>query len=278
MARWTAGALGADPAIESHLDRRKALAGADFVVDTIQVGGARATRVDFDIPARYGLRYTINDTINVGGVLRGLRTIPVVLDIVRDMEAALSRRLVPELHEPDGDAGPGGRGAERGPDRRALPLGLLDRPHAGRLPRGAVRGGRGVQRRRQPPGVRAPARASRPRPVPGPRRVRAGRSGPRRRSRARRAVPAARALPDRIVGAPRRVQPVVHPQGRPRRALPRADRRVPVAGRREPGRVRRDPAQARRRRAVRDRAQRRVRGGHRPQPAHRASRAGSSPT
>jgi alpha-galactosidase len=42
--------------------------------------------VDFDIPARYGLRYTINDTINVGGVLRGLRTIPVVLDIVRDME------------------------------------------------------------------------------------------------------------------------------------------------------------------------------------------------
>ena len=42
--------------------------------------------MDFDVPARYGLRYTINDTINVGGVMRGLRTIPVVLDIVRDME------------------------------------------------------------------------------------------------------------------------------------------------------------------------------------------------
>ena len=46
----------------------------------------RATQLDFDVPARYGLRYTINDTINVGGVLRGLRTIPVVLGIVADME------------------------------------------------------------------------------------------------------------------------------------------------------------------------------------------------
>lgn len=86
MARWTATTLGADPRIEAHLDRRAALTGADFVVDTIQVGGARATQLDFDIPARYGLRYTINDTINVGGVMRGLRSIPVVLDIVRDME------------------------------------------------------------------------------------------------------------------------------------------------------------------------------------------------
>jgi alpha-galactosidase len=86
MAAWTADALGARPRIEAHLDRREALRGADFVVDTIQVGGARATQLDFDIPARYGLRYTINDTINVGGVLRGLRTIPVVLGIVRDME------------------------------------------------------------------------------------------------------------------------------------------------------------------------------------------------
>jgi alpha-galactosidase len=86
MATWTAGALGASPKIETHLERRKALAGADVVVDTIQVGGARATQADFDVPARFGLRYTINDTINVGGVFRGLRTIPVVLGIVRDIE------------------------------------------------------------------------------------------------------------------------------------------------------------------------------------------------
>jgi alpha-galactosidase len=86
MAHWTAGALGAEPRISAHLDRREALQGADFVVNTIQVGGARATQVDFDVPGRYGLRYTIADTIGVGGVFRGLRTIPVVLGIARDME------------------------------------------------------------------------------------------------------------------------------------------------------------------------------------------------
>jgi alpha-galactosidase len=85
MARWTAAALGAEPTVRGSLDRREALAGADFVVNTVQVGGARATQLDFDIPARHGLRYTINDTINVGGVMRGLRTLPVVLGIAGDM-------------------------------------------------------------------------------------------------------------------------------------------------------------------------------------------------
>jgi alpha-galactosidase len=85
MAAWTAQALGTTPSITASLDRREALADADFVINTIQVGGARATQVDFDIPGRYGLQYTINDTINVGGVLRGLRTIPVVLGIASDM-------------------------------------------------------------------------------------------------------------------------------------------------------------------------------------------------
>jgi alpha-galactosidase len=87
MARWTAAAVGAEPTISANLDRREALRGADFVVNTVQVGGGRATQVDFDIPARFGLRYTIADTIGVGGVFRGLRTIPVALGIARDMEA-----------------------------------------------------------------------------------------------------------------------------------------------------------------------------------------------
>lgn len=86
MAAYVAGAMGATPSVEAHLDRRAALPGADVVIDTIQVGGATATQVDFEVPGRYGLEYTINDTINVGGVFRGLRTIPVVLGIVRDME------------------------------------------------------------------------------------------------------------------------------------------------------------------------------------------------
>ncbi|MFL5779491.1 MAG: alpha-glucosidase/alpha-galactosidase, partial [Chloroflexota bacterium] len=77
MARWTAGALRANPTISAHPDRREALRGADFVINTIQVGGARATQCDFDVPGTFGLRYTIADTIGVGGVFRGLRTIPV---------------------------------------------------------------------------------------------------------------------------------------------------------------------------------------------------------
>ncbi len=86
MAAYVATTMGATPRVEAHLDRRVALPGADVVIDTIQVGGATATQVDFEVPGRYGLRYTINDTINAGGVFRGLRTIPVVLGIVRDIE------------------------------------------------------------------------------------------------------------------------------------------------------------------------------------------------
>ena len=54
----------------------------------IQVGGYEpATVIDFEIPKKYGLRQTIGDTLGIGGIMRGLRTIPVLLDIARDMEA-----------------------------------------------------------------------------------------------------------------------------------------------------------------------------------------------
>ncbi len=102
MARWTADALGAAPTIRGSLDRVEALSGADVVVNTIQVGGARATQVDFDVPARFGLRYTINDTINAGGVLRGLRTIPVVLGIAADMAEACPDALFLNYTNPMG--------------------------------------------------------------------------------------------------------------------------------------------------------------------------------
>lgn len=79
--------LGVDAKIESTTDRRAALAGADFVICTIQVGGYEpATVIDFEIPKKYGLRQTIGDTLGIGGIMRGLRTIPVLLDITRDME------------------------------------------------------------------------------------------------------------------------------------------------------------------------------------------------
>ena len=69
-------------------NRRKALAGADFVVNAIQVGGYEpSTVIDFEIPKKFGLRQTIADTLGIGGIFRALRTIPVMLDFARDMEA-----------------------------------------------------------------------------------------------------------------------------------------------------------------------------------------------
>ena len=68
-------------------NRKKALAGADFVVNAIQVGGYEpSTVIDFEIPKKYGLRQTIADTLGIGGIFRALRTIPVLLDFARDIE------------------------------------------------------------------------------------------------------------------------------------------------------------------------------------------------
>ena len=85
MARWTASTLGAPATIEAHLDRRAALDGCDHVINMIQVGGHEATLIDFEVPARFGLRQTIGDTLGIGGIFRALRTIPVMQDIARDM-------------------------------------------------------------------------------------------------------------------------------------------------------------------------------------------------
>ena len=76
---------GAGAKITSSIDRLTAVEGADYVVNEIQVGGYRATRTDFDIPSRYGVRQTIADTIGIGGIFRGLRTIPVLTQIGDDL-------------------------------------------------------------------------------------------------------------------------------------------------------------------------------------------------
>ncbi|HOJ39231.1 MAG TPA: alpha-glucosidase/alpha-galactosidase [bacterium] len=68
-------------------NRKKALRGASYVVNAVQVGGYDpATINDFEIPKKYGLRQTIGDTLGIGGIFRGLRTIPVMLEIGREME------------------------------------------------------------------------------------------------------------------------------------------------------------------------------------------------
>ena len=78
--------FNASPNIKSYTDRREALVGSDFIQSTIQVGGYKpSTVIDFDIPKQFGLRQTIADTLGIGGIMRGLRTIPVLVDIGKDI-------------------------------------------------------------------------------------------------------------------------------------------------------------------------------------------------
>jgi alpha-galactosidase len=86
VVRGLVAAHGAKACVEATADRRAALDGADYVVTSFQVGGLPSTIVDFEVPKRFGLRQTIADTLGVGGIMRGLRTIPVLLDVCRDME------------------------------------------------------------------------------------------------------------------------------------------------------------------------------------------------
>ena len=83
-------AAGGKARISSYLgveNRKDALRGADFVVNAIQVGGYEpCTVIDFEVPKKYGLRQTIADTLGIGGIMRALRTIPVVEGFLRDME------------------------------------------------------------------------------------------------------------------------------------------------------------------------------------------------
>jgi alpha-galactosidase len=86
IARATARAAGAAPEFVATTDRRRALDGADYVINVIQVGMHDATVRDFELPAKYGLHQTIGDTVGIGGIFRGLRTFPVLAGIARDME------------------------------------------------------------------------------------------------------------------------------------------------------------------------------------------------
>ncbi|MCQ2453516.1 MAG: alpha-glucosidase/alpha-galactosidase [Clostridia bacterium] len=83
--------------IECYLgveNRKEALRGADFVVNAIQVGlYDPCTIIDFEVPKKYGLRQTIADTMGIGGIMRALRTIPVMADFARDMEEVCPNAL-----------------------------------------------------------------------------------------------------------------------------------------------------------------------------------------
>ena len=93
VAHKVARALNVNPTIETTTNRREAFDGADYVLSMFQVGGYRpSTVIDFDIPKKYGLRQTIADTLGIGGIMRALRTIPVLLDMLDEMQ-----ELCPEV-------------------------------------------------------------------------------------------------------------------------------------------------------------------------------------
>src|SRR5438874_7671259 len=100
LCRKVARALGASPTIEATLDRREALRGADFVINMVQIGGFDSTLVDFEIPRKYGLNFTIADTTGPGGLFRALRTYPMLTGLCRDMEEVCPRAILLNYSNP----------------------------------------------------------------------------------------------------------------------------------------------------------------------------------
>jgi alpha-galactosidase len=86
--------LDAGHTVTAHPDRKGAFDGAHYLINEIQVGGYAATRTDFDVPRSYGVRQTIADTIGIGGIMRGLRTLPVMIEMADEMTALCPEGLL----------------------------------------------------------------------------------------------------------------------------------------------------------------------------------------
>ena len=86
VAEKVSKSIGANPKIIIEKNQKKALSGADFVILMFQIGGYEpSTVIDFEIPAKYGLKQTIGDTLGIGGIMRGLRTVPALLSVAKNM-------------------------------------------------------------------------------------------------------------------------------------------------------------------------------------------------
>ena len=93
--------LGTAATVETHRDRRRALDGADFVVVAFQIGGYEpCTVTDFEVPTKYGLRQTIADTLGIGGIMRGLRTVPHLWAVCEDMLAVCPEAIMLQYVNP----------------------------------------------------------------------------------------------------------------------------------------------------------------------------------
>jgi alpha-galactosidase len=100
LCKKVAKALGANPKIEATKDRREAVKGADFVINMVQIGGFDSTLVDFEIPRKYGLNFTIADTTGPGGLFRALRTFPMLSGLARDMDELCPKAILLNYSNP----------------------------------------------------------------------------------------------------------------------------------------------------------------------------------
>jgi len=90
-----AGQLGkANWRVTGSADRRKVMAGSDYIVNCIEVSGTACVRFDNDIPAKYGIDQCIGDTIGPGGLFKSMRTIPVFLQVLKDAEELCPKAIV----------------------------------------------------------------------------------------------------------------------------------------------------------------------------------------
>ncbi|NUL83492.1 MAG: alpha-glucosidase/alpha-galactosidase [Armatimonadetes bacterium] len=94
LVEQTVGLLGADWTVKASAERAGLLPGSDYLINCVEVAGLDCVRHDYDIPMKYGVDQCIGDTVGPGGLMKGLRTIPVWLDILRDAERLCPNALV----------------------------------------------------------------------------------------------------------------------------------------------------------------------------------------
>ncbi len=88
--------------VHSTIDRKKALKGADYILISISVGMQKSEWYDIHIPLKFGIPQNTGDTVGPGGIFRGIRTIPIIYDIMRDIEALCPNSIVFNYTNPQG--------------------------------------------------------------------------------------------------------------------------------------------------------------------------------
>lgn len=86
--------------VETSIDRRAALAGADYVINITMIGGLECRKLDIDVPVKYGVKQAIGCTMGPGGVMSGLRSIPFLLEVAAEMQELCPDALMLNYHNP----------------------------------------------------------------------------------------------------------------------------------------------------------------------------------